>query len=234
MKDVVPFDWTRIFIHDELPLGFLGEIAFRSALMYVFVLITLRVMGRRGIKQLSLFEFSIILALGSSAGDPMFYEDVPIGHALVVFVVVILLYVFFNYLTEKVEPVERWLEGRAVCIIEDGVINLSNFKKQNLTYHELFGEIRQYQVEHLGQVRKVYLEATGEISTYFFTDEEVKPGLPIFPELLTTATDKIEQEGEYACRSCGQVQKLPRGEQQPCTRCQHNLWLKACSTKRIT
>src|SRR5688572_11814081 len=137
MENVEPFDWIRILISDELPLGFLGEVALRSAVMYVLVLITLRVMGKRGIKQLSLFEFSIILALGSAAGDPMFYHDVPIVHAIVVFTVVILLYVFFNYLTEKVEPVEKWLEGSSVCIIEDGKINLKAFNKQNLTYHEL-------------------------------------------------------------------------------------------------
>ena len=232
MKDVEPFDWTRILISDELPLGFLGEIALRSAAMYILVLITLRVMGKRGIKQLSLFEFSIILALGSAAGDPMFYDDVPIMHAVVVFTVIILLYVFFNYLTEKVEPVERWLEGSAVCIIEDGKINLKAFNKQNLTYHELFGEIRQYQVEHLGQVRKAYLEATGEISAFFFEEDTVKPGLPIFPEVLAEASTGIETQGEYACRTCGQVQELPPGEKHQCTRCQHDRWLKACRTKR--
>lgn len=234
MKDVVPFDWPRILISDELPIGFLGEIAFRSLVMYVLILITLRIMGKRGIRQLSMFEFSIILALGSAAGDPMFYHDVPITHALVVFTVIILLYVFFNYLTEQQEQVEKWLEGAAICIVEEGEINLTSFKKQKLTYRELFGEIRQYQVEHLGQVKKVYLEATGELSVYFFEETAVKPGLPIFPEVLAQASTQIETAGEYACKSCGQVQQLPSGTNFPCSKCQHELWLKACTAKRIT
>src|SRR5688500_14481435 len=128
MNEIVPFDWSRIWLGEEAPITFLGEVFLRSGLMYLLILLTLRVMGKRGIKQLSLFEFSIILALGSAAGDPMFYQDVPITHALVVFAVILSLYVLFNYWTEQSEQVETWLEGRAVCILEDGEINLSAFK----------------------------------------------------------------------------------------------------------
>jgi len=175
MKDTIPFDWSRIWFGEELPVTFLWEVLFRSIFMYLLILLTLRIMGKRGIKQLSMFEFSIILALGSAAGDPMFYEDVPITHVLVVFTVIISLYVLFNFLTEQSERFETFFEGRAVCILEDGEINLTAFKKQKLTYRELFGEMRQYQVEHLGQVRKVYLESTGEISLFFFEGIAIKP-----------------------------------------------------------
>lgn len=43
----------------------------------------LRLSGKRGIRQLSLFELAIILCLGSAAGDPMFTKDLPIAHAFV-------------------------------------------------------------------------------------------------------------------------------------------------------
>lgn len=97
------------------------------------------------------------------------------------------------------------------------------FNKQRLTYLELFGELRQQQVEHLGQVRKVYLEHTGEISLFFFNKEAVKPGLPIFPELLANAQQLIQTTGEYACKSCGHVQQLPPAEEHTCPECTNNL-----------
>ncbi|PSR55954.1 DUF421 domain-containing protein [Adhaeribacter arboris] len=234
MKETVPFDWSRIWLGEEAPLTFLGEVLFRSVLMYLLILLTLRIMGKRGIKQLSLFEFSIILALGSAAGDPMFYEDVPIMHAVAVFAVILALYVLFNYWTEQSERVETWLEGKATCILEDGEINLSAFKSQKLTYREFFGEMRQYQVEHLGQVRKVYLESTGEISLYFFEESAIKAGLPIFPEVLAQARQEISLIGWYACKSCGHVQELQPTPKHACSKCQQELWLEACRTKRIT
>ncbi len=233
MKENIPFDWSRIWFGEEWPLTFLGEVVLRSGLMYLLILLTLRIMGKRGIKQLSMFEFSIILALGSAAGDPMFYSDVPITHVFAVFAVILALYVLFNFLTEQNEHIEKWLEGSAACIVENGEISLKDFKKQKLTYSELFGEMRQHQVEHLGQVRKVYLEATGEISVFFFEDEAVKPGLPIFPEILAKAKPEIETPGWYACKSCGYVQKLSPGLKHNCPQCRHDLWLPASQAKRI-
>lgn len=233
MQETVPFDWSRIWFGEDLPITFLWEVIFRSGFMYLLILFTLRIMGKRGIKQLSMFEFSIILALGSAAGDPMFYEDVPISHALIVFAVIISLYVAFNYLTEQSERVEKWFEGSAACILEDGEINLTAFKSQKLTYREFFGEMRQQQVEHLGQVRKVYLEATGEISIYFFEEATTKAGLPIFPEVLAQAGAPISTAGVYACKSCGHVEELQPIPKHNCTRCQQDLWLKACHVKRV-
>ncbi|MDB5264159.1 MAG: hypothetical protein JWQ14_3442 [Adhaeribacter sp.] len=234
MKESNPFDWSRIFFGEDMPLSFLGEVVLRSFIMYVLILITLRVMGKRGVKQLSLFEFSIILALGSAAGDPMFYEDVPLTHALVVFVVIIALYLLFNFLTEHNDNIERWFEGSSACIIENGEINLVSFKKQKLTYMELFGEMRQQQVEHLGQVKKVYLESTGEISLFFFEADATKPGLPIFPEILLRAQNDINYFGLYACNLCGHVLELSPGDKQVCPKCQNNKWLQACQAKRIS
>lgn len=48
--------------------------------------------GRRGVRQMSLFEVLIILTLGSAAGDVAFYDDVPMVPVLIVFITLALLY----------------------------------------------------------------------------------------------------------------------------------------------
>ncbi len=132
MEQIIPFEWNRIWLGEDAPASYLLEVAFRSGLMYLLTLTTLRITGKRGIKQLSMFEFSIILALGSAAGDPMFYHDVPILHAVVVFAVVIALYLFFNYLIEKSQALEKLFEGSSDLIIEDGKINYYNYGLSNI------------------------------------------------------------------------------------------------------
>lgn len=233
-KLIQPFDWQRIFLSEELPIAFLFEVAFRSTLMYVLIVLTLRVTGKRGVKQLSLFELTIILSLGSAAGDAMFYHDVALLHVLVVFAVVIVLYLGFNRLTEQSTQAERWLEGHSSCIIEEGILNMEAFKKENLTFQELFGEIRQQHVEHLGQVKKLYLEANGEISVFFYETEQVRSGMPILPEILAKPFQVILETGQYACNKCGQCQQHLPGQFYKCINCQNHLWLKACTAKRIT
>lgn len=232
--DIQPFDWQRILLSDNAPPVFLLEIAFRCVVTYLMVLGVLRLSGRRGVRQLSIFELSIILALGSAAGDAMFYDDVPLLHVLVVFVVVGGLYRLFNLLTERYPAFSDWLEGAPVLLIEDGELKYDTLQKQNLTQKELFGELRQYQVEHLGQVRRAYIEPTGEVSIYFFDDADVRPGLPIWPERKLDKRHRPEQAGPHACACCGHVQDLPKGTPAHCANCRHNQWIPAADSCRVT
>jgi uncharacterized membrane protein YcaP (DUF421 family) len=207
-ETITPFDWQRLLWTADAPPAFLFEVAFRCVAVYLLTLAALRITGRRGVRQLSLFELSIILALGSAAGDAMFYQDTALTHILVVFAVVMLLYIIFNRLTEYFPRFSDWLEGKPVKLIADGAIVDRALRNQNLTHKELFGELRQLQVEHLGQVRLAYIEATGQVSAYFYPDAEVRPGLPILPELLAAPLEVIAEAGTYACTECGQALEL--------------------------
>ena len=232
--DIAPFDWQRLFISDQAPAGFLWEVFVRSIFAFVLTIGALRVTGKRGVRQLSLFEFGLILVLGSAAGDATFYHDVPLLYVIVVFAVVMALYVLFNYLIDQHPRIERLFEGAPELIIIEGEIDFAAFTKASLTAQELFGQLRPYQVEHLGQVRRLYLEATGEVSVYFFEPEDERPGLPIWPEIYHHPLFELPQAGRYACHSCATVRELPAGPAPAqCPRCQQAYgWLPACTVPR--
>lgn len=65
------FDLHRMAF-DKVPFDFLGEVALRSLYTFVLVFLFLKMTGRRGVRQMSLFEVLIILTLGSAAGDVRF------------------------------------------------------------------------------------------------------------------------------------------------------------------
>ena len=104
-------DLIRILLHDTT-LNFVVEIIFRCIVMYILIILVLRFSGKRGVRQLSIFEIAIILSLGSAAGDPMFNDDIPTIHALVVFAVILILYRLTTYLMMKSDAIETVLEGR--------------------------------------------------------------------------------------------------------------------------
>ena len=229
---ITPFDWHRILWTTDAPPTYLLEVVFRCVATYILLLAALRVTGRRGVRQLSIFELSIILALGSATGDTMFYPDTPLLPVIIVFGVVSGLYWLFNCLTEWYPRFSDWLEGTPVLLVEDGRINIKNFKNLNLTQKELFGELRQQQVEHLGQVRRAYMEATGNLSAYFYAPNKAQPGLPIWPELLAASLRRVEVAGVHACCKCGGLRELARGEIAACSVCQGVEWVPACSAQR--
>ena len=122
------FEWRRILFND-LPVKFLLEVAFRTIVMFIFLVITLRSAGKRGVKQLSIYEVVIIVALGSAAGDPMFYEDVGIIPALLVFTIVMSLYRGITWLAGRSVLFEKIVEGMPVYLIEDGEFSIDKFAK---------------------------------------------------------------------------------------------------------
>ncbi|RYY19582.1 MAG: DUF421 domain-containing protein [Cytophagaceae bacterium] len=232
---IEPFAWKRVWLSEDAPVSFLFEIVFRSVLMFVLTIGALRISGKRGVRQLSVFEFGLILILGSAAGDATIYHDTPLLYAVLVFVIVIALYVGANYLTDKFPRIERLVEGEPELVVVEGEIDFVAFTKVALTAQELFGQLRQYQVEHLGQVRRLYVEATGEVSAFFFEPQDERLGLPIWPELYHHPLRELPQAGHYACHACGGVRYLPAGPAPAqCPRCQQaDGWLPACATPRI-
>ncbi|UPZ13982.1 DUF421 domain-containing protein [Flavobacterium humidisoli] len=230
MKQI--FEWNRLFFN-ELPEVFLLEVIFRSTVMFTILLLTLKLAGKRGVKQLSIFETVIIIALGSAAGDPMFYEDVGIVPAAIVFLVIIILYRSVTWLTGKSKKFEEFIEGKTECLINDGKFSISSFKKETLAQDEFFSELRVKSIEHLGQVKHAFIEPSGEISVFYYPDENVKYGLPILPSLFNAKSKFIPTDGIYACSFCGHTQEVKKGNAK-CDVCKREEWVEAINTKRIT
>ena len=62
------FDWHRMFYSENIPISYLGEIGFRTVVMFVVLIFALKLLSKRGVKQLSVFELAILIALGSATG----------------------------------------------------------------------------------------------------------------------------------------------------------------------
>lgn len=106
--------------------------------MFLIVLFSLKILGKRGVKQLSVFELVIIISFGSAAGDPMFYKEVGLITALSVFIFIIICYKITTFLVFKFSAIEKVLEGEPIYLIEDGVFLIENFNKEHLGYDEFF------------------------------------------------------------------------------------------------
>ena len=233
-EPITPFDWQRMLWTADAPPTYLLEVAFRCTVTYLLVLGALRVTGRRGVRQLSIFELSIILGLGTAAGDTMLYHDTPLLPVMLVFAMVSFLYWLFNRLTEWFPRFSDWLEGTPVLLVEDGRLNIKNLTTINVTQKELFAELRIQQVEHLGQVRRAYLEATGQVSVFFYAPADTRPGLGIWPEALQEATEAIAAPGDYACTTCGYVATWPPAARHECPVCGGGCWVQARTAQRVS
>ncbi|WP_201558106.1 DUF421 domain-containing protein [Psychrobacter sp. 72-O-c] len=223
-------DWASIFIHDTT-WTLAAEIVVRVVVMFSMIILFLRFTGKRGVRQLSIFELTIILSLGSIAGDPMFTEDLPLIQALLVMALVISLYQLCTWLTVKYQPFEDLIEGKPIYIVEGGLLVLEKIEKGEMSHDEFFAEMRQQGIEHLGQVRVGLLETDGEFSILLFPHDEIRYGLPLFPHQYQ-AVKQIDSGTCYACMHCGYVDYIPNPNQH-CVRCECKDWAKAMNNEVI-
>jgi uncharacterized membrane protein YcaP (DUF421 family) len=229
---IMDIDWHRILFSDH-PYSFFLEILFRTPIIFLAIVIVLRLTGKRGIQQLSIFEMVMIITLGSAAGDSMFYEDVGMLHAIAVFVIVLALYRLVIYMITKSEKAEILLEGEPMYLIREGKFCLHELKNDELGSDEFFGELRQRNIDHLGQIKYAILEDSGKISVFYYEDNHVKPGLPILPDEYNQKSSAITKEGLYACSKCGNTCQLHPTLDTHCSICKHNEWVLAADNKRI-
>ncbi len=175
---VIPFDLTRMFIGEHPPF-FLAEIVFRTVLIYTYTLLLVRWIGSRSIAQLSIIEFVLVIALGSAVGDPFFYPDVPILHALVVIAVVVLINKVLDTLIFRFAAAEQAIDGEPLLVVKDGAVVRENTARRNLSDAEIFEELRLAGIRDLGEVALAYIESNGRISV--FRSEQPTKAAAILP-----------------------------------------------------
>jgi uncharacterized membrane protein YcaP (DUF421 family) len=185
---IEPFDWQRMLFGDSDPL-FLAEIAVRTLLLYLFALAMVRLMGKRGMAQLTPFEFVIIVALGSAVGDPMFYPDVPLVHGFVVIASVVLLQQGLSVIARRWPKLDEVVEGRPTVAVRQGVIQHDAVEAGMFSLAEVLEMMRLQGIARLEDVELAVIENAGRLSVLRRSDATGG----ISPELW--ATDAIGGHG---------------------------------------
>ena len=234
---IVAFDVQRMLIGDA-PLSFHFEILFRTIVVYAYALVLLRWLGSRTIGQLSTVEFLLVIALGSAVGDPMFYPDVPLLHALLVVTIVVVANKGLDMLIAASKAAERVVDGEPMRLIDKGVISQRFIEAQALGHSEMFQLLRRHGIKHLGEVRAAYVEPNGEV-TVFRREGSVPKGLPIEPPWeiekpsILGSDDTLGQSAALACMNCGTTRDVLSGQSPgTCPNCEHDKWTPAVEDDR--
>jgi uncharacterized membrane protein YcaP (DUF421 family) len=228
------FDFHRIFVGDTPPL-FLLEIIFRTLIMYAYTVILLRILGKRGMGQLSMLELAIIISFGSAVGDPMVGADIPIFHGLTAITTVTIFQISLERLINRNKKVEAALEGKPNLVVSNGIIQWECMKMDNISKEDLFRTLRAKDVKHLGQIEKAHFETSGQVSVLYYPEKKVKPGLSVSPEeeiseAIYQAGATLGEGGLYSCIDCGNTISLKAGTAlPPCDNCKGETWTKAVS-----
>jgi len=149
------------FLIPEVPV--LSLIA-RAVIVYVFLLLALRLAGRRELAQMTSFDLVLLLVISNAVQNAMNGGDNSLGGGLVSAVTLVGVNWLLGYATWRWRRVERLIEGRPVRLITDGRIHMGALRKELLTVSELRSALRKQGVTRLTECTLVTLEPDGTLS----------------------------------------------------------------------
>lgn len=217
-------DWHRLLIGDA-PWLFLAEAALRALVVYLMLLLFMRLMGKRVAAGLSLSELAVILTLGAAAGLPLQSIDKGLLPAAVVLLVGLVFQRGLSLLSFRHRCVEVAAQGDVTVLLQEGRLLLDELAVSQLSTQKLFSALRAQGVLHLGQLRRVYLESSGQFS--LIHNRHARPGLSIVPPDGEAAARLYEAEADFVCTRCGHLAHQGRLPESPCAFCGNTAWRHA-------
>jgi uncharacterized membrane protein YcaP (DUF421 family) len=152
--------WTNMFV-----LGVpLAEKILRPIIVYVFLIVGLRLSGKRELAQLNPFDLIVLLTLSNTVQNAIIGNDNSVSGGIIgaaSLLAVNYLVVRFLYDHRKIDQL---VEGRADILIEDGKVQERKLKRELITKEELAAAARKQGFDSLSEVQQCVLEPGGTLS----------------------------------------------------------------------
>lgn len=136
----------------------------RTVLTYVFLLLIMRLMGKRQLGELEMTDLVITLLLSEIATVALTDPDKPIIHAFIPVTTLAILEVIASFLSLKFPKLKALLSPKPAILVHNGQIDRQQLKKARVTIDELMCELRQKDVSDIDQVQYAIIESSGKIS----------------------------------------------------------------------
>ena len=140
------------------------KIILRTLIIYIFLLIIMRLMGKRQLGELELSELITTFLFSEIATTPITNPESSIWHAVLPIIIIASLEILLSFSVLKIPLLKKILTGRPSVIIQRGKINKEEMKKARLTIDELISQIRQGGIFNISEVEYAILEENGRLT----------------------------------------------------------------------
>ena len=147
------------FIHNPII-----EIILRTVCVYIFMILAIRLFGKKELAQLSVIDLVFILLISNSVQNAMVGPDTSLNGGLIAAGALFLV----NYTLKKIlyrsKKLSSFIQGDTILLIYEGVANMDNCKKAEITIEELEAAVREHGAKDIQNVELAILEVDGNIS----------------------------------------------------------------------
>lgn len=154
-------DWWANMFQLSLPLA---EKILRPIIIYLFLVIGLRIAGKRELAQLNPFDLVVLLTISNTVQNAIIGNDNSLTGGVVGAVTLLLVNAGVVHLVHRSPQINAWVEGRTEYLIQDGIINQMSLKREDISEEELLTAARKNGYESLDHIKEASIDSNGSIS----------------------------------------------------------------------
>lgn len=156
------------------------EIVIRAAIIFVFLWMITRVVGRTTLGELSSFELIVFITMGDLVQQGVTQQDYSLTGAMLAVGTFALLTIVLSWINARIPAARRVTHGVPVVVVHDGEPALDVMRTERLSLDDLLAAAREQGITRVADIRVAVLETTGQLS--FFTTDASDDGAPAPPE----------------------------------------------------
>ena len=197
MEYLYKLDWVEV-----------GEVTIRSLFSLVTLFLVTKMLGKKQVSQLSLFDYVIGISIGNFAAEISINTDTPYVNGFVAVIIFGLVALAISILTMKSINLRRFFMGVPTLLVQNGKLVYKNLKKSKFDINDLLEECRNNGYFDLSEIEYAIMEANGKVSILPKAENK-----PVTPKDMKLKVDKsslcanIIIDGKYMPKNLSNMHK---------------------------
>ena len=170
------------------------EIAFRTILLYILILVIFRLMGKREVGELSIVDLVVFVLIAECVAFAL--EDMDKALFPMIFPILLLFVIQYcnSLLALKSKKLRDLIDGDPSLIVKNGVINEEEMRKQRYNLDDLFQQLREASVPSIKNIAYAYLEPSGKLSVFLKDEDPLVLPLIVDGDVIERHLKMIEKD----------------------------------------
>jgi uncharacterized membrane protein YcaP (DUF421 family) len=146
------------------------EIALRTTIVYLALVVGIRLTGQRQLGQMSTFDLVLLLIIANAVQNAMVGPDTSVAGGLVAAGMLLVWHQVINRLRRSSRAFSKFLAGEGIMLINNGAILGEHLRRAGVTEEDLLQALREHGVATVKEVRLGVLEPDGSVSVIRYDD----------------------------------------------------------------
>ena len=142
------------------------QIFYRSAIVYVAVVVGIRLTGRRQLGQMTPFDLAVLLLISNAVQNAMVGPDVSLSAGLLAACALVLVNHLLNWCISGSSWLQRRVVGTPTVLVNKGEFVMQHLRREGITVDEVLQAAREHGVEKVDEVRPIACHLTQSRSSF--------------------------------------------------------------------